>query len=89
MLTLNEALDIAHVHECKQQFLLWIAKEEPLMIDGSAVVRMDSAGLQLLTSLLMTAQHSGLEIHFDQLSDVLEGGLAQLGIKDLMQVKSE
>ncbi|EEY99774.1 anti-anti-sigma regulatory factor [Vibrio sp. RC586] len=88
MLTLNEALDIAHVHECKQQFLLWIAKEEPLVIDGSAVVRIDAAGLQLLTSLMMTAQHSGLEIHFDQLSDVLEEGFAQLGMTDLMQTKS-
>ncbi|WP_187376380.1 STAS domain-containing protein [Vibrio mimicus] len=89
MLILNEALDIAHVQECKDLLLPWIAKGEPILIDGSAVVRVDAAGVQLLASLFMTAQHNGLEIHFEKLSDVLEEGLALLGMTDLMQAKSE
>ncbi|PAR48590.1 sulfate transporter [Vibrio metoecus] len=89
MLILNEALDIAHVQECKLQFLPWISQHEPIVVDGSAVVRVDAAGIQLLASLWMTAQHNQLEIYFDQLSDVLAEGIALLGMADLMQMKSE
>ncbi|MBN7278621.1 STAS domain-containing protein [Vibrio cholerae] len=89
MLILNEVLDIAHVQECKQQFLSWISQEESIVIDCSAVSRVDAAGLQLLASLFITAQHNGQQIHFEQLSDVLAEGLALLGMTDLMQLKSE
>lgn len=89
MLILNEVLDIAHVQECKQQFLSWISQEESIVIDCSAVSRVDAAGLQLLASLFITAQHNGQQIHFEQLSGVLAEGLALLGMTDLMQLKSE
>ncbi|TQP60097.1 STAS domain-containing protein [Vibrio cholerae] len=89
MLILNEVLDIAHVQECKQQFLSWMSQEAPIVIDGSAVTRVDAAGLQLLASLFITAQNNGQQIHFEQLSDVLAEGLALLGMADLMQLKSE
>ncbi len=89
MLILNEVLDIAHVQECKQQLLPWMSQEAPIVIDGSAVARVDAAGLQLLASLFINAQHNGQQIHFEQLSDVLAEGLALLGMADLMQLKSE
>ncbi|EJL6951257.1 anti-sigma factor antagonist [Vibrio cholerae] len=89
MLILNEVLDIEHVQECKQQFLPWMIQDEPIVIDGSAVARVDAAGLQILASLFVTAQHNGQQIHFEQLSDVLAEGLALLGMADLMQLKSE
>ncbi|EPH6095096.1 STAS domain-containing protein [Vibrio cholerae] len=89
MLILNEVLDIAHVQECKQQLLPWMSQEAPIVIDGSAVARVDAAGLQLLASLFITAQHNWQQIHFEQLSDVLAEGLALLGMADLMQLKSE
>ncbi|HDI3139213.1 STAS domain-containing protein [Vibrio cholerae] len=89
MLILNEILDIAHVQKCKQQFLPWMTQDESIAIDGSAVARVDAAGIQLLASLFITAQHNGQQIHFEQLSDVLAEGLALLGMTDLMQLKSE
>ncbi|WP_185841898.1 STAS domain-containing protein [Vibrio cholerae] len=89
MLILNEVLDIAHVQECKQQLLPWMSQEAPIVIDGSAVARVDAAGVQLLASLFIIAQHNGQQIHFEQLSDVLAEGLALLGMADLMQLKSE
>ncbi len=89
MLILNEVLDIAHVQECKQQLLPWMSQEAPIVIDGSAGARVDAAGVQLLASLFITAQHNGQQIHFEQLSDVLAEGLALLGMADLMQLKSE
>lgn len=89
MLILNEVLDIAHVQECKQQLLPWMSQEAPIVIDGSAVARVDAAGVQLLASLFITAQYNGQQIHFEQLSDVLAEGLALLGMADLMQLKSE
>ncbi|EJL6337844.1 hypothetical protein VCSRO83_3346 [Vibrio cholerae] len=89
MLILNEVLDIAHVQECKQQLLPWMSQEAPIVIDGSAVARVDAAGVQLLASLFITAQNNGQQIHFEQLSDVLAEGLALLGMADLMQLKSE
>ncbi|EJN2398304.1 anti-sigma factor antagonist [Vibrio cholerae] len=89
MLILNEVLDIAHVQECKQQLLPWMSQEAPIVIDGSAVARVDAAGVQLLASLFITVQHNGQQIHFQQLSDVLAEGLALLGMADLMQLKSE
>lgn len=89
MLILNEELDIAHVQECKQQFLPWILRNEPIVIDGRAVTRVDAAGIQLLFSLFVTAQHNGKEIRFEHISNVLAECLALLGMAEQMRLKSE
>jgi len=88
-LQLAPELTIYTVAELHPQWLAWLGETatpgtESAALDISAVNQVDAAGLQLLLSLKHMAMASGLQLHLLGSSNVLETGLAALGLGGVM-----
>jgi phospholipid transport system transporter-binding protein len=74
--TLRESADL--------QFSLVAANGNPVVVDGSAVERIDTAGLQLLVALARRQQQAGRELQWKAAStEIIQCG-ARLGLIDAL-----
>lgn len=74
--TLREGADM--------QFSLIAARGDPVVVDGSAVERIDTAGLQLLVALARREQDSGRKLEWKAASTSLVSSSVRLGLVDVL-----
>jgi ABC-type transporter Mla MlaB component len=77
---LPESLDITTVIDSAMQYNKWLEHNENLQINASNVVRTDAAGLQLLTSLFISAKNNQITITLAQPTQSLITSLTTLGL---------
>ncbi|MFA0569421.1 MAG: STAS domain-containing protein [Vibrio gallaecicus] len=78
---LEESLEISTVLNSKEKYLQWLTHNESISIDASKVTRVDTAGLQALASLFVSAKHVGLDIRIENTSEILNDSIALLDLK--------
>jgi ABC-type transporter Mla MlaB component len=66
------------------QFSLVAANGDPVVIDGSAVERIDTVGLQLLVALARRQQEAGRKLTWEAASPAVLGGSARLGLNEVL-----
>jgi len=74
--TLRESADL--------QFSLVAASGDPVVVDGSAVERIDTAGLQLLVALARREQDAGRKLQWQAASPVVIKSSARLGLVEAL-----
>jgi anti-anti-sigma regulatory factor len=82
MLKLPAELTIAKVAECKEDMLKIIDENNEIILDDSAVVRIDTIGLQMLlaTVTYITAQNKSLQWKCQ--SDAIKDSVKLLGLDE-------
>ncbi|WP_248009248.1 STAS domain-containing protein [Vibrio amylolyticus] len=76
---LGESLEISTVMDAKVQYEEWL-KQSSLRIDASQVSRVDTAGIQLLVSLMISARQMNVVVELSEMSPVLTEALQTLGL---------
>ncbi|CAM3166554.1 MULTISPECIES: STAS domain-containing protein [Vibrio] len=84
---LPESLDISTVLDTTTQYQEWLANQDTIHLDATAVVRVDAAGIQLLSSLFISAKKNQREIQLLKPSEVLLEGIETLGLQDVFDLK--
>ncbi len=74
--TLRDAADL--------QFSLMVANGNPLVVDGSEVQRVDTAGAQLLVALAQRQRHAGHRMEWKAASPELLNCSRRLGLLDVL-----
>lgn len=80
VLTLPEDLRIQTVTGLKDT---WSAMEDVKEIDGTGVVEVDTAGLQLLLAFVNERAVNGVLVKWTGLSDKMKGVIEQLGMNEV------
>ena len=86
---LDESLEISTVLSAKDKYLEWLKQDSPISIDASQVVRVDTAGLQTLASLFVSAKHAGLDINLVNSSSVLTDAITLLNLENQFYSEKE
>ncbi|MGJ8670410.1 MAG: STAS domain-containing protein [Oceanococcus sp.] len=86
---LDASLDIAHAAKAKEQLEAALVNDGDITLDGSAVERVDAAGLQLLGSYFKHCQQQKRVCTWSASSDVLQHSAAGLGLAQALQLKSD
>lgn len=87
ILDLNERLTIAEVGEIKERLAVFLrAPAAFLVVDGSRVAAVDTAGLQLLTAFCHEMDERGIEVLWRDASAVLRQGAATLGLVERLRL---
>ncbi len=87
ILDLNERLTIAEVGEIKERLAVFLrAPAAFLVVDGSRVAAVDTAGLQLLTAYCHEMDERGIEVLWRDASAVLRQGAATLGLVERLRL---
>jgi anti-anti-sigma regulatory factor len=60
------------------------ADGDPVVVDGSAVERIDTAGLQLLVAFARRQKEAGRRLHWEAASPALLSGSARLGLNEAL-----
>ncbi|MEJ0100940.1 MAG: STAS domain-containing protein [Pseudomonadota bacterium] len=79
--TLRETADL--------QFSLVAAKGDPIIIDGGAVERIDTAGLQLLVALALEQRHAGRRLEWKAASAELRKCAQRLALFEVLGLEPE
>ena len=87
-LNLGEQLGIASVSNLRAEWLdrLSSGVESPLLIEGGEVQSVDTAGLQLLISLVRELEKEGLSWRWGERSPTLQGGIEELGLARMVSL---
>lgn len=86
---LPPSLDISVVNETKQMMVEQLQSDESIEqvnIDASELARIDTAGLQLLTALIIDMNRQKLNFSWQNLSDELVESAFRLGLGDLLKL---
>ncbi len=78
---LEAVVDIAGVNDLKGKLAQHLAGPEPLVLDGSEVQRVDTAGLQLLCAFVQTAIGAGLQPRWSGISEPLREAARLTGLE--------
>ncbi|MCC2521423.1 STAS domain-containing protein [Vibrio coralliilyticus] len=84
---LPESLDISTVLDTATHYQEWFANHDSIQLNASSVARVDAAGVQLLSSLFISAKKNQREIQLLKPSDVLLEGIDTLGLQDVFELK--
>jgi len=80
--TINDISEVKKLHEAWQEYL-----SSPLIvIDASAVERIDTAVLQLLTALVGEADKTSTEIKWEGVSDNMKHAVKLLGLNGPLKI---
>lgn len=82
-LVLPEVLDITQVNELRADLMMALGQTEIHLL-ANEVVRVDTAGLQLLVALVQEAQRRQLRLIIDSPAPVLQDAASRLGLADLL-----
>lgn len=89
ILDLGESLTIAGAREFKERLALYLQVPATfLVLDGSRIAAVDTAGLQLLTAFCRELQERGLEVVWRGASASLWHGAATLGLVDRLRLQA-
>ncbi len=78
---LDANLDISHVLAQQETLNNALNETDELYLNGSAVVKADTAGLQLLLSVVKEAERRGGKIHWESPSSELLDAAQMLGVQ--------
>ena len=88
-LSLESVLDMRAVLALKDTLLLGLAQNRKLAIDASAVGRMSTACVQVLTAFIIETRKASIPLVFTKTSVTFDAAFSNLGLADvLMGVKS-
>lgn len=82
----DEMLDISMVAELRALLLEALAAKQPVMLDGSAVERADTAVLQVLTAFFQDARSQDIAVQWSSASEALTRSAELLGIADILDL---
>ena len=80
--TLREAATL------KAQLIATISPTDTVLIEGGAVERIDTAGLQLLVAFAQREQAAGRRLQWQSASDELRNASARLGLLDALSLSA-
>ena len=83
---LDASLDIAHATKAKAALAAALEGDGDIALDGSAVERVDAAGLQLLSSYFKHCEQQQRACVWSASSDVLQESAAGLGLAQVLQL---
>ncbi len=87
ILDLGERLTIAKAGEIKERLAAFLrAPAAFLVVDGSRVAAVDTAGLQLLTVFCHEMHERGIEVQWREASVILRQGAAILGLAERLRL---
>jgi anti-anti-sigma regulatory factor len=86
---LPESLDISTVLDSATQYKTWLTQDNQLNVDASHVSRVDSAGIQALASLFLSAKSNQIDIQLVQPTPSLIEGISTLGLDDQFDMNTE
>jgi anti-anti-sigma regulatory factor len=78
---------IAHAADLHRTLLARLERGEDMVVDGTRVEEIDTAVLQLLTSLWRTCLTRGIACTWHGASDALRQAAALIGLADLLQLR--
>ncbi|NOH60524.1 STAS domain-containing protein [Vibrio sp. RE88] len=84
---LPESLDISTVLDTTTHYQEWFANQDSIQLSANSVVRVDAAGIQLLSSLFISAKKNQRDIQLLKPSEVLVEGITTLGLQDVFDLK--
>jgi len=82
----NEALDISLVSDFKVFLQQASGQNSPIVLDASQLVRIDGAGLQLVTAFFQEATESGLSVSWRNPTEALIYAADLTGLKEVLQL---
>ena len=88
-LSLPQSLDISLVNETKSMMIEQIQSNTSLHhinIDAQALIRIDTAGLQLLTAIVIDLNRQQMKFSWKNISDELATNATLLGLNDLLKL---
>lgn len=83
---LDRAVELANLDDLHLQLMGALELEPELTVDGSAVLQIDGAGLQLLASLFETGRKDGKELTLVSPSQALCQAAAVCGLSEILGV---
>ncbi len=84
IISLDESIVISGVMELREKLVATVTSHDEVVIDGSAVEKIDGTGLQLLVALMKQAVSSNTAISWSSASDLLLDSAAQLGLIEIL-----
>ena len=85
-LSCGEELTIAAVKDFQSSLREATRPDTPLVLDAAPLVRVDGAGVQLLTCLFIDARRRGYSIQWQTTSEVLQRAARLLGVDELLEL---
>ena len=82
----NEGLDISLVSDFKEFLKQAAGQNLPVVLDGSALERVDAAALQLLSAFFIEARTSGLNVMWKEPSAQLCRAAELIGLKETINL---
>ena len=82
MLKLPAELTIAHVAECKEEILKIIDENDEIILDDSAVVRIDTIGLQMLLATVTYISAQSKSLQWKCQSSAIKDSVKLLGLDE-------
>ena len=82
----NEALDVSVAADFKSMLQQAASQNTPIVLDTSQLVRVDGAGLQLLTAFFLEAEESGLSVSWRNPAEALLQAAELTGLKETLQL---
>jgi anti-anti-sigma regulatory factor len=82
---LGSSCTIHEVAAIKAHMLEQLARPAPYEIDGSAVERLDAAGVQLIVAFALDCLERGIAYSWQGRSALLEQGIGMLGVGPLLE----
>ncbi|GLT16884.1 sulfate transporter [Vibrio zhanjiangensis] len=82
---LPESLDISTVLDTTTLYQEWLAGSGSIELNAEKVVRVDAAGLQLLSCLFISAKENHRDIYLLKPTETLTDGIQTLGLCDVFE----
>lgn len=82
LIQLGSSLDVAKATELKKELTRIVKRKPPFLLDGSAVERIDTAGLQLLAAFRAETIKRDIAMQWDNVSITLKNAAELLGLSN-------
>jgi len=88
-LTLTAECTVAEAEALKSQLARRLEESQPVIVDVSALQRIDTAGLQLLAAFVRERRTAGLAVTWRGRAAALETAAGLLGLNDMLELPGE
>ncbi|MBU2899279.1 STAS domain-containing protein [Vibrio hepatarius] len=82
---LPESLDISTVLDVTTLYQEWLTNQDSIELNAEKVVRVDAAGIQLLSCLFISAKKNHIEIQILKPTELLTDGIRTLGLSSVFE----
>lgn len=83
----EESLDITTAAELHALLMQVLASKQPVVLEGAAVTRVDTAALQVLSAFFQDARAQGISVQWKEPSEALRRSAALLDLTGLLELK--